>query len=141
MKRLFKSFYQKANLSTVFFLAVIIYCTACSHENRLIIMENRSVLNSKVDNPVNFFIYPVEFYRKYISTVAGSRCSMYPSCSKYSIDALKKRGPVMGYIMTCDRLMRCGRDEVRLSFPVWINGKRRCYDPVRNNDFWWEIEH
>lgn len=140
MKKLFKSFYQKANLSTVFFLAVIICCASCAHENRLI-MENNSVLNSRADNPVNFFIYPVEFYRKYISTVAGSRCSMYPSCSKYSIDALKKHGPVVGYIMTCDRLMRCGRDEVRLSSPVWINGKRRCYDPVRNNDFWWGVEH
>ena len=141
MKKLPNLFFQKANLLTVFFLAVIICCVACAHENSLIIMENNSVSNSKADNPVNFFIYPVEFYRKYISTVAGSRCSMYPSCSKYSIDALKKHGPVVGYIMTCDRLMRCGRDEVRLSSPIWINGKRRCYDPVRNNDFWWGIEH
>lgn len=140
MKRLFKNFYQKAKLLTVFFLAVIICCAACAHKNRLI-MENNSVSNSKADNPVNLFIYPIEFYRKYISTVAGSRCPMYPSCSKYSIDTLKKHGPVVGYVMTCDRLMRCGRDEVRLSSPVWINGKRRCYDPVRNNDFWWGIEH
>ena len=101
-------------------------------------MENSSVSNSKADDPANPFIYPVEFYRKYISKAMGDRCPMYPSCSQYCIDALKKHGPVVGWIMTCDRLMRCGRDEVRLSPPVWINGKRRCYDPVSNNDFWWE---
>jgi putative membrane protein insertion efficiency factor len=137
MKRLIKFFFQRAKLLTVFFLAVIICCAACAHENRLIIMENGSVSNSKADNPANPFIYPVEFYRKYISTVVGSRCPMYPTCSKYCIDALKKHGPVVGYIMTCDRLMRCGRDEVRLSPTVWINGEKRCYDPVSNNDFWW----
>ena len=122
-------------LSVFFFLAVTIYCSACAHENRLI-MENSSVSNSKADTP-NPFIYPVEFYRKYISKVAGNRCSMYPSCSQYSIDAFKKHGSVMGCIMSCDRLLRCGRDEIRLSPPVWINGERRCYDPISNNDFWW----
>jgi putative membrane protein insertion efficiency factor len=140
MKRLFNFFFQKAKVLTISFFAGIICCTACALENRLI-MENSFVSDDKVDNPANSFIYPVEFYRKYISTVVGSRCSMYPTCSKYCIDALKKHGSVVGYIMTCDRLMRCGRDEVRLSPPVWINGKMRCYDPVRNNDFWWEIEH
>ena len=108
-------------------LLFVCCCAACAH----------SVSNTKADNPANPFIYPVEFYRKYISTVVGSRCPMYPTCSKYCIDALKKHGPVVGYIMTCDRLMRCGRDEVRLSPTVWIKGKRRCYDPISNNDFWW----
>ena len=140
MKRLFKFFFQRDSALTISFFAVIICCTACVHENRLI-MENSFVSDGKADNPTNLFIYPVEFYRKYISTVIGSCCPMYPTCSKYCIDALKKHGSVVGYIMTCDRLMRCGRDEVRLSPPVRINGKRRCYDPVRNNDFWWEIEH
>ena len=115
----------------IIFLAVTICCGACAH-------ENSSVSNNRLDKPANPFIYSVEFYRKYISTAIGNRCQMYPTCSKYSIDAFKKHGSVVGYIMSCDRLLRCGRDEVRLSPPVWINGKRRCYDPVRNNDFWWE---
>ena len=121
----------------ILFLAVTICCTACAHESRLI-MENSSVSNNRLDKPANPFIYSVEFYRKYISTAIGNRCRMYPTCSKYSIDAFKKHGSLMGYIMSCDRLLRCGRDEVRLSPPVWINGKRRCYDPLSNNDFWWE---
>ena len=88
---------------------------------------------------INFspVLYPVNFYRKYISGPIGSRCPMYPSCSGYCIDAFKKHGYLMGWIMTCDRLMRCGRDEVKLSDPVWINGKKFTYDPVSDNDFWW----
>lgn len=125
-------------IKIIFFLLLFAYCcSACAHENRLI-MENSSVSNNRLEKPPNPFIYPVEFYRKHISTVAGNRCRMYPSCSQYCIDAFKKHGSVMGYIMSCDRLLRCGRDEVRLSPPVWINGKRRCYDPVSNNDFWWK---
>ena len=123
----------------ILFLAVIICCAACAHEKRLII-ENSSVSNNKLEKPANPFIYPVEFYRKYISTAAGNRCRMYPSCSKYSIDALKKHGSAVGWIMTCDRLLRCGRDEVRLSPQVWINGEKHCYDPLSNNNFWWENE-
>ena len=137
MKRVFNFFFQKLDVLIIAFLAVIICCSSCAHENR-IIMKNGFVSNDRTDNPANFFIYPVEFYRKYISTVVGSSCPMYPTCSKYCIDALKKHDSIVGYIMTCDRLIRCGRDEVMLSPPVWINGKRRCYDPVFNNDFWWE---
>jgi len=39
--------------------------------------------------------------------------------------------------MTCDRLMRCGRDELKLSPQVMVNGRWKCYDIVENNDFWW----
>ena len=62
---------------------------------------------------------------------------MQPTCSQYCMEALKKHGPLLGWIMCSDRLMRCGRDEVKLSAPVWINAEKRIYDPVSNNDFWW----
>jgi len=39
--------------------------------------------------------------------------------------------------MTFDRLMRCGRDELYLSPEIIVDGKSKCYDPVKNNDFWW----
>jgi putative membrane protein insertion efficiency factor len=124
------SYYTK----NIFFLLLFAYCcSACAHSGP--VCHSREGGNPEAPNP---FIYPVEFYRKYISKAMGGRCPMYPSCSQYCIDALKKHGPVVGWIMTCDRLMRCGRDEVRLSPPVWINGKTRCYDPVSNNDFWWK---
>ena len=85
----------------------------------------------------NFVLYPIKFYRNYISGADGNRCPMYPSCSQYCIEAFKKHGSFLGWIMCSDRLMRCGRDETKLSPPVLINGEKLSFDPVNNNDFWW----
>ena len=38
--------------------------------------------------------------------------------------------------MACDRLMRCGRDELKLSPAVMTRQGIRCQDPLDNNDFW-----
>ena len=79
----------------------------------------------------------VEWYREYISPIDGSDCPMVPSCSQYSMECFEKHGFVMGWMMTCDRLFRCGRDELKLSPRIVMNGQEKCYDPVANNDFWW----
>lgn len=79
----------------------------------------------------------IRFYQKYISPVDGQRCPMVPSCSTYMKNCVKKHGLLTGWIMGMDRIVRCGRDEVKISSPVWINGKKYIYDPVENNDFWW----
>ena len=84
------------------------------------------------------FLFPVQLFRKYLSGADGDRCSMHPSCSAYSIEAIKKNGPVAGYFMTCDRLLRCGRDEKKTSPAVNVRGKSKTYDPVSHNDFWWK---
>jgi uncharacterized protein len=82
----------------------------------------------------------VQFYRgplNHLAAVKQGECPMNPSCSEYSVQCLQKHGFFMGWMMTCDRLMRCGRDELRLSPQIVINGKPKCHDPVENNDFWW----
>ena len=78
----------------------------------------------------------IGFYRRHVSPIDGDRCPMYPSCSQYSQDAVHKHGLTMGWIMTCDRLLRCGRDEVSVAPRIMTNNGWRCYDPVENNDFW-----
>jgi len=88
------------------------------------------------ENLENVSLYPIKFYQDYISSVDGNRCPMHPTCSQYCIEAFKKHGTFLGWIMCSDRLMRCGRDENKLSDPIWIDGKKRTYDPVSNNDFW-----
>jgi len=80
----------------------------------------------------------VSFFRKYLSSVDSDRCSMSPTCSAYSAETLKKHGAVIGWIMTCDRLMRCGGDEYKNSPKVFRDDEISCYDPVDNNDFWWK---
>jgi putative component of membrane protein insertase Oxa1/YidC/SpoIIIJ protein YidD len=80
------------------------------------------------------------FYDKglnHLSAVRSGSCSSHPSCSAYSRDAFKKHGLIIGWWMTYDRLIRCGRDEVKLSPRVLVRGKWKTYDPLSNNDFWW----
>jgi len=79
---------------------------------------------------------PAEFFQKYISPIDGNRCPMYPSCSAYSMEAIGKYGFIKGWIMTCDRLLRCGRNEMELSPRVIIRGEAYCHDPVSENDLW-----
>lgn len=82
----------------------------------------------------------VAFYRgplDHLSAVRRGECPMYPSCSEYAREAAARHGDLAGWIMASDRLMRCGRDEARLSPKVKINGGWRYYDPLDRNDFWW----
>jgi putative component of membrane protein insertase Oxa1/YidC/SpoIIIJ protein YidD len=90
--------------------------------------EKKSLLSS-----LDFF----NFYQEYISPVDGDRCAMYPSCSRYASLSIKKHGFIPGWIMGLDRLVRCGRDEVDQSHPVWTGGQKLVWDPVEANDFWW----
>ena len=114
------------------------YWSTCFAEHKATVtkMHNPSLgTTEKQADPVS---YPIKFYRNYISGADGNRCPMYPSCSQYCMEALKKHGTFLGWIMCSDRLMRCGRDETKLSPPVLINGEKLSFDPVNNNDFWWQ---
>jgi putative component of membrane protein insertase Oxa1/YidC/SpoIIIJ protein YidD len=93
--------------------------------------------NLEPDSP-NALEGPIKVYQKIVSGADAERCPMYPSCSAYAQQAFRKNGWLMGWIMACDRLLRCGRDEVRLSPPLRSDGRLLTYDPVRNNDFWWK---
>nr|HID58322.1 membrane protein insertion efficiency factor YidD [Desulfobacterales bacterium] len=85
-------------------------------------------------NPLRFLVH---IFSEYISPIDGRRCSMYPTCSRYSMQCFERHGFLMGWIMTCDRLLRCGGDEIRRVPILYRKGGVRFYDPVENNDFWW----
>jgi hypothetical protein len=78
----------------------------------------------------------IGIFREYISPVDGDRCPMYPTCSQYSLEAIRKHGVAIGFVMTFDRLMH-ESDEIRRAPQVKIYDSYRYYDPVENNDFWW----
>ncbi|MFH1077289.1 MAG: membrane protein insertion efficiency factor YidD [Pseudomonadota bacterium] len=84
----------------------------------------------------NPMLQGVVFYRDIISPVDGDRCPMYPTCSQYSVECLKKHGLIVGMIMTCDRLIH-EANEIDLAPLIEVNGLYRCYDPTKWNDFWW----
>lgn len=80
--------------------------------------------------------FAVELFRKYISPVDGPRCPMYPTCSSYSLQALRKHGPLLGVFLTVDRLYREGDASHEHNHPVAKWGFIRFYDPLEANDFW-----
>lgn len=92
-------------------------------------------LNKESSYHFNMLLWGVEGFQKFISPVDGDRCSMYPTCSAYSKEAIRKYGTVKGFIMTSDRLLHEG-DESSYAPIIKIHGKLRVYDPVENNDFW-----
>lgn len=82
----------------------------------------------------------IDFYRgplNHLSAVRYGLCPMYPSCSKYGLQALAKHGELIGWAMACDRLMRCGRDTIHRVPKVRVGGAVLFFDPLENNDFWW----
>jgi putative component of membrane protein insertase Oxa1/YidC/SpoIIIJ protein YidD len=111
------------------FFLIILY--SCSHHQ---------FASDALQDQTNPLSAMVAFYRgplNHLAAVRRGTTVMYPSSSEYALEAMAVHGPVMGWIMTCDRLMRSGRDEVYLAPSVEINGNTYCYDPVAANDFWW----
>jgi putative membrane protein insertion efficiency factor len=49
----------------------------------------------------------IKFYRYFISPLLGSNCRFYPSCSRYSQEALTRHGAVIGSYLTLRRLLKC----------------------------------
>ncbi len=79
---------------------------------------------------------PVRFFRQYLSGADGHRCPMTPSCSSYALQAMQRHGSIKGWIMACDRLLRCGHDELKHSPSAMTRQGLRCQDTIQNNDFW-----
>ena len=90
----------------------------------------------KKKNPGNPGAWLAAFFRDHLSAVDGDRCPSLPTCSSYSVQAFKKHGFLMGWLMTVDRLIH-EADEPAVSPTVLQGGKFKTLDPVENNDFWW----
>ena len=68
---------------------------------------------------VRLLVFLVRTYQRTISPLLPQTCRFYPSCSAYSIGALREHGALRGTWMTLGRLLRC--------HPLSAGG----YDPVR----------
>jgi len=51
--------------------------------------------------------YLIIFYQKLVSPLFGKKCRFYPSCSEYSISAIKKYGLFHGLWKTFLRIIKC----------------------------------
>lgn len=65
---------------------------------------------------------PIRFYRRYLSGLKPvSTCRFLPTCSEYAIEAIERRGPIVGTLKAMWRIARCN--------PLCRGG----YDPVEGS--------
>ncbi|MCX7954246.1 MAG: membrane protein insertion efficiency factor YidD [Bacteroidales bacterium] len=55
----------------------------------------------------NCFIYIIKFYRIFLSPLMPNSCRFTPTCSQYSIEAIKKYGVMKGLYLSIKRIIRC----------------------------------
>jgi putative component of membrane protein insertase Oxa1/YidC/SpoIIIJ protein YidD len=79
------------------------------------------------------FLGAIGVYQKRVSASGGpDRCGFRPSCSAYGYSAIEEEGPVIGLLMTADRLTRCNIfKEPGPDYTLLPNGK--LYDPPSKN--------
>lgn len=52
-------------------------------------------------------VAPVRFYQRFISPAIPQRCKYHPSCSQYSVTAVRQYGILRGLVLSAWRLLRC----------------------------------
>ncbi|MCH2023020.1 MAG: membrane protein insertion efficiency factor YidD [Saprospiraceae bacterium] len=52
-------------------------------------------------------IIVIKFYQLAISPILPSSCRYTPTCSSYSLEAIKKYGPLKGCYLAIRRILRC----------------------------------
>jgi putative component of membrane protein insertase Oxa1/YidC/SpoIIIJ protein YidD len=124
---------QRKTKSTINAWLLLMLCIltiqGCAHNSQ---NQTESMLAN-----ASFYQGAIKFYRgplNHLRAVRRGECPMYPSCSEYSRQAIARFGFTKGWVMSMDRMMRCGRDETRLAPKIWVNGKLKYYDPIEKNN-------
>ena len=47
------------------------------------------------------------FYQRFVSPLTVPACRFYPSCSEYSLQAIKRYGPWRGLRLSLCRILKC----------------------------------
>lgn len=73
----------------------------------VIIKENSTYLKNSESEMKMLFSTCFLFYKEFISSQDVDACVFYPSCSKYTIEVIEKKGVIVGLLAGFDRLLRC----------------------------------
>ena len=65
----------------------------------------------------------IKIYRYILSPLTGTKCRYLPTCSEYSIDALKTHGTIYGLGLSVKRILSC--------HPIKFLGGGDGFDPVK----------
>ena len=73
----------------------------------------------------NLIIKFIKIYKFLISPLLGSSCRYMPSCSEYSIEALRTKGFLKGSYLSLKRILSC--------HPIKFLGGGEGFDPVNKD--------
>lgn len=71
-------------------------------------------------------IFPVKLYQWVISPLTPSSCRHEPTCSNYTIEAVKEWGPLKGFYLGTKRLAKCHPWGTSGYDPVPKKGDKKC---------------
>lgn len=122
-------------LRTVLFLSLIFNATDGYTEEQWGPWEVMPDAVNTLKSERTFPTMAIRFFQKHLTDIDGARCSMYPTCSAYALQAVKQYGFSLGTIIFVDRLYHEGDPSERQT-PIVKHGYIRFYDPLENNTFW-----
>ena len=67
----------------------------------------------------------IKAYKYLISPILGNSCRYLPTCSEYTIDALKEHGFFKGLFMSIKRILSC--------HPIKFLGGGEGFDPIKKD--------
>jgi putative component of membrane protein insertase Oxa1/YidC/SpoIIIJ protein YidD len=79
----------------------------------------------------------ISFYQAQIAPAIGERCSLYPSCSHYALEALRQHG-ILGLTLYADRAVREPSVVAGGKHDVDVAGRHRYADPLAWHDWWFD---
>jgi putative component of membrane protein insertase Oxa1/YidC/SpoIIIJ protein YidD len=114
-------------VSIIFFTLIINYPSVIGRDFNY---KQGNTLNFANDHQTNDSIKKKEtavsdyigFYQKYISGIRGHECPMYPSCSNFGLKSFKESNFAKAFLLTSDRLLRCGHDHDYYPLTLQNNG-------------------
>lgn len=78
----------------------------------------------------------IRLYQWGISSQDGPVCPMYPTCSGFGFEAIRRYGALQGTLMTADRLLR-DNPSAHTLYPKTPRGEQLyLYDPVEDHVLW-----
>ncbi len=125
-------FYRLRPLAALFIIICLVLLQGCSGIS--IKQQGEPLPGSAPEAWIAVYRGPLD----HLKALRAGQCPMYPSCSGYAREAISRYGPLWGWFITCDRLIRCGGDTLDFAPKVPVNGKWKYYDPLSANAFWFD---
>jgi putative membrane protein insertion efficiency factor len=67
----------------------------------------RFIVNSISKALACFIVYIIKLYKFFVSPIMPPSCKYYPTCSVYSIQAIKRFGLIKGGYLSLKRILSC----------------------------------